>query len=298
MERLTMETQTIERWHVVGFRESVHRDADGHTRAGSSCERCSQAIRYVVTVKSSLDGSTMDVGQDCAITLKGGPELAAIRAAERAYYAELGRPEREAREARERTERDELRAAVAARNAVVFKELLADLDLVVGSDTCVDFERSRCADIASKLRDGTREDGLSDHVTNSGYCEAWMVAGALVDARAGAHRHHAAAIGDRVTVSAALVRTVVLRGEYGTTYLGTFRTDDGATLVWRSSIGIGWDAPGTIGGYHRVLPGERVDLVATVKGHGNYRGEKQTTITRAKVFAPGTAPRARGRKAA
>lgn len=291
----------IERWHVVGFREAVYQPAPGEPyRAAGCCERCSQGIRYVVKVKSSLDGRTMDVGQDCAVTLEGGPELAAIRAAERAYYAELGREEREAREAAARVGREERLAAQAARNLVEHARLLADLDLIAGSEACGEFERKIATEIAGKLRSGAREDGLSDHVTASGYCERWCIEGAAANARAGAQRHLAAQVGERVTVSAVLIRVVVLHGEFGRTYLATFRTDDGGNMVWRSSCGIGWDAPNEMGGYHRVYPGERVELVATVKAHGEWHGAAQTTITRAKVFAPGCAPRgrARGKKAA
>lgn len=289
--------ESAERWHVVGFREAVYRTADGHTRAGGCCERCSQGIRYVVKVKSSVGGRTMDVGQDCAVTMQGGPELADIRRAEAAYRRELAReesertrPEREARERAERVAREEIEGARAARNVVEFASLLADLDVIIASEVCGEFERGIASDIATKLRAGKREDGLSEHVTERGFCELWCIGGAVATARAGAHKLLSADVGARVTVGATLIRATRLDGEYGPTYIATFRTDDGATLLWKSSTHLMCEQSAGRPQFDFCRPGERVEMVATVKAHSDYRGEPQTVVTRAKMYRPGTMP--------
>jgi len=83
-------------------------------------------------------------------------------------------------------------------------------------------------------------------------------------------------VGDRVkNVPAVLMFRHSFDTAYGTStiakYLVSEGPDAGKVLAWKSSGGF-------VGS-----PGDRVRITATVKEHGDYRGQVQTTITRAKV---------------
>ena len=70
---------------------------------------------------------------------------------------------------------------------------------------------------------------------------------------------------------------------YGDLDIMKFRDPDGNLLVWKTSSAV-WKP-----GADRVLLdiGDTVDMVATVKEHSEYRGEKQTVVTRASVYEAG-----------
>lgn len=79
-------------------------------------------------------------------------------------------------------------------------------------------------------------------------------------------------VGKRDTFKGLKLEAVIpLEGVYGVTYIHKFRAQDGALFVWRSS-GVSWEDEN----------GKTFDVTATVKKHGEYKGEKQTEIQRAK----------------
>jgi hypothetical protein len=61
---------------------------------------------------------------------------------------------------------------------------------------------------------------------------------------------------------------------YGYTTILKFRTDDGACLVWKASST----------SISRADSGKKFALTGTVKEHGEYKGAKQTIVTRCKVM--------------
>lgn len=84
-------------------------------------------------------------------------------------------------------------------------------------------------------------------------------------------------VGEKIAVSAvydhlAWYEVDSFRG-YGkdTVYIHTFRDDAGNVLVWKTSKGTGLEK------------GDRAEITGTVKEHGEYKGEKQTVLTRCKV---------------
>lgn len=78
--------------------------------------------------------------------------------------------------------------------------------------------------------------------------------------------------GKRETFKGLKLEAVIpLDGVYGVTYIHKFRDQGGAVFVWRSS-GVSWEDE----------KGKTFDVTATVKKHGEYKGEKQTEIQRAK----------------
>jgi hypothetical protein len=63
-----------------------------------------------------------------------------------------------------------------------------------------------------------------------------------------------------------------LEGNYGTTTLVSFEDEPGNLIKWFASIKL-----------DNIDKGDVVDLKATVKKHDDYKGVKQTLITRAKI---------------
>lgn len=90
---------------------------------------------------------------------------------------------------------------------------------------------------------------------------------------------HIGEVGERITVQAtyekrAWYETKSFKG-WGTdlVYIHTFVTPEGNQLVWKTSVG-------NLG----IEEGESVQLTATVKEHGEYKGDKQTVLTRCKIM--------------
>jgi hypothetical protein len=81
-------------------------------------------------------------------------------------------------------------------------------------------------------------------------------------------------VGKRDVFTLNVVGCIELQGDYGITYMIRFTDDDNNVVVWRSSNNFNWA--------HDT--GHTVVLKATVKQHGEYKGQKQTYITRAAVI--------------
>ena len=77
--------------------------------------------------------------------------------------------------------------------------------------------------------------------------------------------------GEKVGRPAVLQTQRDIDGHYGTTTLYSFLSDDGYAMKWFSSRNLG------------LTDGERYQVNGTVKKHEEFRGQKQTAITRAKV---------------
>jgi hypothetical protein len=82
-------------------------------------------------------------------------------------------------------------------------------------------------------------------------------------------------VGDKVTIEVTIVGSNTWRTDWGSTTLIRFEDEDGRTLVWRASN------PGD-----HWMTGDRVQLGGTVKALDEYRGTKQTVLTRAKITVP------------
>lgn len=76
---------------------------------------------------------------------------------------------------------------------------------------------------------------------------------------------------DKVDLKVKLVRRGSYDTMYGTTMVYTFETDDGHQLVWKT------------GSWLEQEIGSEVTLKGTVKAHTEYKGIKQTELTRCKV---------------
>ena len=78
---------------------------------------------------------------------------------------------------------------------------------------------------------------------------------------------HVGEIGKRAALELTCERVVDCDTDYGILHIHTFRDAAGNALVWRTTS-------------RRIESGTRVAGKATVKAHGEYRGERQTELTR------------------
>ncbi len=256
-------SKPVVRWHVVGFQEKVYQACPGApVQAGGCCDKCGQGIRYVVTVRST-DGRTMQVGQDCAVTLHGGPELAAIRSAERAWEREqwLKSPEYAAQQAR-LAEEKRAREAAALTAETEHALLLHGLRTIAASPNCREVgekDLARAHELAV----------LEGRFTGLGKDQAVALSLAWHKAQLPTPSHFACK-GDRVTCKALFEAQVPIDTKWGRSYLRKFRSvETGAVFVWFS---------GSHAIYGRRL-GEVVTLRGTVKGHRHYEGAPETELS-------------------
>ena len=259
-------TSEIERWAVIGFSEKVFQVAQGEPYLpGGCCDKCSAAIRYVVTLKST-QGKIMSVGRDCAVTLEGGPELAAIRNAQRAWEAaedeRLYGAERRARKAAREAEE----AAAKAYNETVFAWTMAGLRLVVNSDKCSMWQQDQAKGFLSSMERGWKADDISDD-------EKLKMLPSIMAATA-PESTYVGTIGSKVEVKAVLEALIGIDGMYGTKYLHKFRTENGEIITWFAT---------GYAGAAKKDEGRTHTIKGTVKKHEDYKRVKQTILTRCKL---------------
>jgi hypothetical protein len=88
----------------------------------------------------------------------------------------------------------------------------------------------------------------------------------------GANSTHLGQMGDRIKFGHAVVTgTFTIERDMGTTYIYSFLTHDGNVVKWFASKSQG------------IMRGETVEIVGTVKKHGDFRSVKETVVTRARL---------------
>lgn len=78
-------------------------------------------------------------------------------------------------------------------------------------------------------------------------------------------------VGARLTLAVQFDRAASFEGSYGTTYILMFRTSAGDCVVWKTSNRGDWET------------GQEYKIKATVKAHKEYRGTKQTEVSRVAI---------------
>ena len=82
--------------------------------------------------------------------------------------------------------------------------------------------------------------------------------------------NYVGSVGDRITIKGVVPTCIYsTQSEYGFMFIYRIIDKDGNEFIWKTS--------------KDLLPDVEVDVVATIKGHNEYRGNKQTEITRAKT---------------
>jgi hypothetical protein len=114
------------------------------------------------------------------VTIEGGPELAAIRRAEREYEHELyfASPEYRERQEREQSAKD-AREALAAKAAEKHALPLACLEAILASDACSDWEKTAATALKGQLLGGWVRD-LDDVTAEDGAVLVWFSKGGPV----------------------------------------------------------------------------------------------------------------------
>ncbi len=101
-------------------------------------------------------------------------------------------------------------------------------------------------------------------------------------AKAKANSTHIGIVGERVCFIGEVVFMRDFDGQYGVTTLIKFVTDEGNAISWWASSPSYNIVSGQCG-RKWIEKGDSVSVKGTVKRHEEYKGEKQTTITRARV---------------
>lgn len=98
-------------------------------------------------------------------------------------------------------------------------------------------------------------------------------------------RTHLGTVGEKLTLTVICTKIHPVEGQYGTTYITKFETEEGDQVTWFASRYPGYEVEQSIGRKVTVdlKEGNRVTVVAKVKEHKEYKGNAETVITRAKV---------------
>jgi hypothetical protein len=97
---------------------------------------------------------------------------------------------------------------------------------------------------------------------------------------------HVGKVGERLTLTLKITRIFTHEGDFGCTFIHGFRDEAGNDYVWFGSSLLS-DASGK-----RFEAGSTVTVKGTVKGHNEYKGRKQTQLTRVALYTP-PAPKVR-----
>lgn len=165
-----------------------------------------------------------------------------------------------------------------------------------------DFEMNARTTFYKTLDDGTRE--LRDRIPNKflgiaiyGFISAKKNHDRLVEkkiaeeerAKANAEVEYYGAVGDKFELTLTFDKSFCFEGAYGFTYIHLFHDDEGHQFKWSSSNGtykVEYDKTADFGGieYCEFEIGHKYFMKGTVKAHNEYKGVKQTVITRCKVL--------------
>ena len=99
-----------------------------------------------------------------------------------------------------------------------------------------------------------------------------------------ANSQHIGTVGERLEVVLTLRREVSYDTQFGTTYIYLFDDDHGNTVAWKTSTIIKIEGLNENGASTYIRKGDVIKVKATVKAHEEYKGEKQTAVTRLKVL--------------
>lgn len=263
---------------LTGYRESTFQAAPGEpVRAGSSCDYCGTAIRHVYEIRSS-DGKEFKVGSECVRRTKDRQLEAAAKSVRGAVVREARARVREAADVEHKRKRavareDELCAAVAE-NEHAYADIMAGLRVVAA--TLPGFPADFARDVLDRLESGriTRLSEKQVELANKLIAQAQRA-----KARTPGEGGYTGEVGKRGTFDVTLDRRTSFESAYGRTYVYRFFSDAGHLLTWKTGTPFGREIDGMWRPYD---DGDRLQIVATVKKHGEYRGEKQTELSRVK----------------
>ena len=87
-------------------------------------------------------------------------------------------------------------------------------------------------------------------------------------------------VGQKITLEVYLNFETSYKTDFGTTYIYSFKDDNGNTFVWKTSSILWIEELDEKGSNIFIRKGDKISLTATIKAHQEYRDEKQTLIQR------------------
>ena len=93
--------------------------------------------------------------------------------------------------------------------------------------------------------------------------------------------------GKRINIDLTLTKVCEVPNYFGyhvtTDYIYIFKDSGDNTLIWKTSCVIGMDDDNSDYGWIPVRRGDKINVMASIKGESEYKGEPQIIITRVKV---------------
>ena len=188
-------------------------------------------------------------------------------------------------------------------NPIPFEDVISWIKDMYDTDEFVsDFHTNARSVFFKTLDDGTREMRHEIHEKYMGIAvyaffsakqnHDKMVAKKIAEeehAKANAEVEYYGAVGDKFELTLTFDKSFCFEGAYGFTYIHLFHDDEGHQFKWSSSNGtykVEYDKTADFGGieYCEFEIGHKYLMRGTVKAHNEYKGVKQTVITRCKVL--------------
>lgn len=250
-------------YHVSKFQACP----EAPVQPGSSCDVCGTGIMHVYRIRSS-EGVEFKVGCDCVQKTGDTALTRSLRSARfefvnREYLAEK-RASKAAREAAAEKVAAEMAETYAFGLETIYR---------IHATTKSDFVAKFVYGVGFRILKGDVTMGDEHYTDLDGRdvedeaAKLWLAIGLLSMPES----THFGTVGTRIKGIVATVTNVAyFDSQFGRTYVTTLRTDAGHTLVWKTGS---WSGK----------RGERLTLTATVKAHSEYKGEKQTELSRCKV---------------
>jgi hypothetical protein len=260
----------------TGMTECRHDMGGGRSKAGGSCDYCGQGILYVFHILSS-DGRKFKVGCDCVAHTHDAAESIVVKAKrllrehKRAKAGEGRAAKRkaaaEARAAQWQADRETNLAALATDPLYLRVKAVAGLATRQAEGYGVGFmvdmrdNMERWGGLTTKQETAVLR--VLERIENN---PARLAASA-----------HVGAIGERIKIKGTVEFSRCIYAGDGSVYdpdryVNKVRTEDGQALTWFGNYALKQDAA--------------IEGTATVKDHGEYQGERQTTIKNPRWKAP------------
>lgn len=87
-------------------------------------------------------------------------------------------------------------------------------------------------------------------------------------------------VGDKITVEVTFSHEVSFDTQFGTQYIYFFKDEAGNTLAWKTSAMLWIDDLDENGNNIFIRKGDKIRFTASIKEHSEYKGEKQTMLSR------------------
>lgn len=91
---------------------------------------------------------------------------------------------------------------------------------------------------------------------------------------------HVGTVGERLILTFKIIRVIPHNSDFGTTYIHGFRDEAGNDFVW-----FGSNQLESLDGKLSEV-GDTVTVKGTIKGHNEYKGRKQTALSRVALYTP------------